>query len=71
MVTHQQASQLALVLKNQSVNARDIEMQVRSQSQEDSLEEGRATLPGESHGQRNLAGYSPLGRKESDRTEVT
>ena len=24
-------------------------------------------LPGESHGQRNLAGYSPRGRKESDR----
>ena len=26
-------------------------------------------LPGESHGQRNLAGYSPRGRKESDKTE--
>ena len=26
-------------------------------------------LPGEFHGQRNLAGYSPWGRKESDRTE--
>ena len=26
-------------------------------------------LPGESHGQRNLAGYSPWGRKESDKTE--
>ena len=26
-------------------------------------------LPGESHGQRNLAGYSPWGRKESDTTE--
>ena len=26
-------------------------------------------LPGESHGQRSLAGYSPLGCKESDRTE--
>ena len=25
----------------------------------------------ESHGQRNLAGYSPLGHKESDRTEAT
>ena len=23
------------------------------------------------HGQRSLAGYNPLGRKESDRTEVT
>jgi len=28
-------------------------------------------LPGESHGQRSLAGYSPWGCKESDRTEVT
>ena len=28
-------------------------------------------LPGESHGQRSLAGYGPLGRKESDTTEVT
>ena len=28
-------------------------------------------LPGESHGQRSLAGYSPQGCKESDMTEVT
>ena len=28
-------------------------------------------LPGESHGQRSLAGCSPRGRKESDMTEVT
>ena len=26
-------------------------------------------LPGESHGQRRLAGYSPWGRKELDMTE--
>ena len=26
-------------------------------------------LPGESHGQRTLVGYSPWGRKESDTTE--
>ena len=26
-------------------------------------------LPGESHGQRSLMGYSPQGRKESDMTE--
>ena len=43
---------------------------------EDPLEEGMATHSsihahgrGESHGQRRLAGYSPWGRKESDRTE--
>jgi len=28
-----------------------------------------AFLPGESHGQRSLAGYSPCGCKESDMTE--
>ena len=28
-------------------------------------------LPGEYHGQRNLAGYSPWGRRESDMTEAT
>ena len=27
-------------------------------------------LPGESHGQRSLAGYSPWGHKESDTTEA-
>ena len=39
------------------------EMQVQSLGREDPLEEGMAThssiLPGESHGQRSLAGYSP------------
>ena len=28
-------------------------------------------LPGKSHGQRSLAGYTPWGRKESDRTKMT
>ena len=28
-------------------------------------------LPGESHGQRRLAGYSPQGHRESDTTEAT
>ena len=28
-------------------------------------------LPGKSHGQRSLAGYSPWGHKELDRTEAT
>ena len=27
-------------------------------------------LPGETHGQRSLVGYSPQGRKESDTTEA-
>ena len=42
---------------------------------EDPLEEGMAThssiLPGESHGQRSLTGYSPQGCKELDTFEVT
>ena len=29
------------------------------------------SLPGESHGQRSLMGYSPWGCKESDMTEAT
>ena len=28
-------------------------------------------LPGESHGQKSLAGYSPYGHREPDTTEVT
>ena len=46
---------------------------VRSLGPEDPLEKGMATppvfLPGESHGQKSLVGYSPRGRKESDMTE--
>ena len=59
------------------------ETQVQSLGQEDSLEKemgdplekGRAWLPtpvflpGESHGQRSLEGYSPWHCKESDTTE--
>ena len=53
---------------------------VRPLSQEDYLEEGIASswqlspvfLPGESHRQRSLVGYSPEGqKKESDMTEAT
>ena len=50
------------------------EMRVRSLGQEDTLEEGMAThssiLAGESHGQGSLAGYSSLGHKELNMTEV-
>ena len=49
------------------------ETQVKSLGQEDPLEEGLEThssiLPGESHGQRSLVGYSPWSHKESDMTE--
>ena len=54
------------------------EMQVQSLGQEDPLQKEIAThsnrwenpMPGESHGQSNLVGYSPEGRKESDTTEA-
>ena len=49
-------------------------MWVRSLGQEDPLEEGMTTpvfLPGESHGKRSLADYSPWGHKESDMNEAT
>ena len=48
------------------------ETQVQSLGWEDPL--GGNTLifvPGECHGQRSLAGYSALGCKESDMTEMT
>ena len=46
---------------------------VQSLGWEDPLEKEMATspvfLPGESHGQMSLVGYSPRGHKESDTTE--
>ena len=50
-------------------------MWVPSLGWKDPLEKGMATysvfLPGESYGQRRLAGQGPQGHKESDMTEVT
>ena len=47
-------------------------MQVQFLGWEDPLEKGTkptpVSLPGESHGQRNLEGHSPQGHKESDVT---
>ena len=49
------------------------ETRVRSLGWENLLEKETAPtpvlLPGKSHGQRSLIGYSPWGRKESDTTE--
>ena len=51
------------------------ETRVQSLDQEDPLKKEMATtpvfLPGESHGQRSLAGYAPWSCKESDMTEAT
>ena len=50
-------------------------MRVQALSQEDPLEDETAAtpifLPGESHGQRTLVGYSPWGCKDVDATEYT
>ena len=51
------------------------ETRIQSLVWEDALEEEMAThsciLPGKSHGQRSLAGYSSLDHKELDMTEHT
>ena len=52
------------------------ETPVQYLGQEDALEKEMVTLPpiflpGESHGQRSLVGYSPWCHKESDTTEAT
>ena len=67
-IPHHSASPVAQLVKNPPVNARDAE----SLGYEDPLEKewqpALVLLPGKSHGQRSLAGYSPWGCKESDVT---
>ena len=64
---------VALVGKNSPVGTGDIEVQVQSLGWEDPQEEGMqptaVLLPGESHEQRSLAGYSLWGHKEPNTTE--
>ena len=61
------------MIKNLSANAGDTKDSGPIPESGDLLEEGVAThpvfLPGESHGQRSLVGYSLWGHKESDMTE--
>ena len=56
---------MVLVLKNLPANARDIETRVQSLGWEDPLKDlpTPVFLPGDSHGQRSLVGYSPWGPK--------
>ena len=58
-------SQVALMVKNLTVSARDIgDSDSVPGSQEDPLEEATPVfLPGESHGEQSLVDYSPWGRK--------
>ena len=68
-------SQAALVVKNPPANARHkrcgFNPWVRKILWRRAWLPTPVFLPGKSHGQRNLAGYSLWGHKESDMTEVT
>ena len=65
------ASRVALVVKNPPANAGLIPAWVGKIPWRRERQPTPALLPGESHGQRSLAAYSPWGHKESDTTEVT
>ena len=64
-----------LVVKNLPASAEDVRDVGSILGWEDPLEEAwqptPVFLPGESHGERSLMGYSPWGRKELDTTEVS
>ena len=67
-------SQVGLVVKNPPANAGDVRDTGLIPGFGRSPREGHGNpgfLPGESHGQRSLAGYSPRGHKESDTNEAT
>ena len=64
-----------LVVKKLLANVRDIRTQVQSRVGKipwrRTWQPTPVFLPGESHGQRSLVGYSPQGHQESEMTEVT
>ena len=66
---------MAPVVKNMSVNAEDMRFRsgpwVGKVPWRRSQQPAPVLMPGESHRQRILAGYSSCGRKEWDTTEVT
>ena len=63
------------MLKNPPSNAGDLKeadsIPGSGRSSEEAWQPTLVFLPGESHGRGSLAGYSPLGHKESDITEET
>ena len=67
------ASEVALVVKNPPTNAGDqgFDPWVRKILWRRKWQPSPVFLPRESHGQKSLAGYSLLGRKESDIAEAT
>ena len=64
---------MALMGKNLPINAVEVRDAVRSLSREDpwsrKWQSAPVFLPGESQGQMSLAGYSPCGSTESDKSE--
>ena len=70
-----EASQVAVVVKNPPVNAGNIRLGfnpwVEKIPWRRAWPPAPVFLPGESHGQRSLVGYSSRGHKESDTPEVT
>ena len=71
------ASQVALEVKNPPAKAGDIRysgsipgLGSSPGGEHGSSEHTQVFLPGESHGQRSLAGNSPRGRKDLDTTEA-
>ena len=70
-----QASQVVLVVKNQSAKAGDkrcrFDPWVRKNPWRRAGQPTPGFLTGESHGQRSLVGYSPWGRKGQNMTEAT
>ena len=69
------ASQATLVIKNPTDNAGDMRHRfdpwVRKIPWRRAWQPAPIFLPGESHGQRSLAGYSPQALTESDMMEAT
>ena len=70
------ASQVVLVVKNPPANAGDLKRcgsnpWIRKISWRRAWQPTQVFLPGESLGQRNLAGYRPQGDKRLDTTEAT
>ena len=57
--------------KNPPANAGDASLIPGFDCQRRKWQPAPVYLPGKSHGQRSLAGYSPWGLKESDTTEAT
>ena len=61
---------MVLVVKNLPAKAGDIR-DVGSGSNQRKWQATPVSFPGESHGQRSLASYSPSGHKELDMTDLT